>query len=304
MTTPVYLNGEFLSLDDARTSAFDAGLQHAVGLFETLLVVRPDPADPDASPRAHRLVEHLDRLATSARELGLVSRLGTDALAEAVLLTADRSGVLEHHDRARVRITITGGSANLLKAEAPHRPTVLVVAQPPTPYPDALFEHGARVVLADARLNPLNPLESHKTLNYWMRLRELQAAAAQGAAEALMLQVSNHLAGGCVSNCLLIKNGTLLTPIARGEEQPGALPSPVLPGITRASLLEHARELGLTTETRMLAIDEVLDADEVMLTNSSWGVMPVVAVESRPIASGEPGPVTRQLRARWLAELC
>jgi branched-subunit amino acid aminotransferase/4-amino-4-deoxychorismate lyase len=157
-------------------------------------------------------------------------------------------------------------------------------------------------VIADAKANPLDPTAGHKTLNYWWRLRELQTAAGRGAGEAIVLQVSNHVCGGCVSNLFAVKDGTLVTPIARGEEQEvggkGAIPSPVLPGITRARVLKEAKKMGLTVERRMMGIGDVLDADEVFLTNSSWGVLPVTSVEAEPIAAGTVGAVSRALRER------
>ena len=113
-----------------------------------------------------------------------------------------------------------------------------------------------------------------------------------------MLQVSNHLSGGCVSNLFVVRDGKLITPIARGEEsgEQHALPSPVLPGITRARVLEVAKKMGVEVEVRMMSIDDLLDADEVFLTNSSWKVLPVVKVEAEVIGEGVPGVVTVGLR--------
>lgn len=309
----VFLNGRFLDQSEARVSAFDAGLQHGVGLFETML----GGTTALEETWVYRLDEHLERLATSARDLGLAESLRTQGLYDAVMETVVRAG----HARTRVRLTVTGGDLNLLNAkrdgETERRRdevggTVLIVAQPATEYPAPMFERGVMVGIADARANPLNPFEGHKALNYWWRLRELQAAAAKGGAEAIVLQVSNHLCGGCVSNVFLVKDGVLSTPIARGEERGsspeeggspavrGALPSPVLPGITRGAVLELAEMRSIPVEKRMLSIDDLLAADEVFLTNSSWGVLPVVAVESHPIGAGRPGGVTRGLREAWV----
>ncbi len=310
MSTTIFLNGRFI--DDtagASVSAFDAGLQHGVGLFETMLGGNAAAGDTDAEPWVLQLDEHLERLEASARQLGLSDSLRTGALAEAVVETVRRSGL----ERARVRLTITGGDLSLTASSAGkeggppdrHDPTVLIVAQPATAYPDALFDRGGALVVADTRANPLNPFEGHKTLNYWWRLRELRNAAAKGAGEALVLQVSNHLCGGCVSNILLVKGDSLLTPIARGEETEiggqRALPSPVLPGTVRAWAIDQGETLGLTIKRQMLAASDILDADEVLLTNSSWGVLPIVKFEASAIGDGVPGRITRQLREKWLA---
>jgi len=285
----VWLNGSLVPIGDASISAFDAGFQHGVGLFETIAARGGEPL---------RLAAHLDRLAESARELRLSERVRTEGLAEAVRATLAASALAD----ARIRVTISGGDLNMLAREAgrPGDPTVLVAVQPATRYPPELFERGARISVADARLNPLDPFASHKTLNYWPRLAALQQALRQGCDEALWLSVTNHLCGGSVSSLVVVTGERVLAPLVRGEEPAGGLASPVLPGTTRAWLLEHAAAEGMTVERRPLSIDDLLGADEACLLNSSWGVMPVVAVEAAELPSKRPGPIVRAWRERWL----
>ncbi|MBL8887737.1 MAG: aminotransferase class IV [Phycisphaerales bacterium] len=325
----VFLNGAFLGRDEARVSAFDASVQHGVGLFETMQAVERtdgwEVLDVDA---------HLDRLANSARELRLTERLRVDALREAVQRTVTKAGEEEEGaTRLRVRLTITGGDLNLLAAsrgaeqqgskEGAQQPTLLISATKATEYPREMFDRGVLATIADWKANPLDGMQGHKTINYWARLRELQTAAAKNAAEALVFQVSNYLCGGCVSNALIVRNGVALTPIARGEEVGNAelgtrsaepeeagsgkgravMPSPVLPGVTRRWALEWAEDEGLEIEKRMISIDDVLNADEVLLTNSSWGVLPVVAIESRVLGAGKPGEVGAAMVGAWRARL-
>lgn len=296
-TMKVWVNGRFVDRDQAMVSVFDAGLQHGIGLFETMLA---------QSGRVYRLREHLERLAASARELRLTDELRVGPLAEAVERTVAESGLTE--GRARVRLTLTGGDLNLLQTQRQHpsTPTLIIVAQPATPYPDILFEQGVRVAIADGRLNPFDPVAGHKTLNYWSRLRALQEVAQVGGGECLWLSVTNHLMGGSVSNIFLVKDGLLHTPIARGEEPKGGIPSPVLPGITRRAIIELAEQERIGVNRQMLDVDALLAADEVFLTNSSWGVLPVVravAFQEEVIGSGQPGPITRRLRGLWLEDV-
>ena len=352
--TAVFLNGRFLDdLASARVSAFDAGFQHAVGLFETMV---GGHAPATGEPWVHRLDEHPERLHRSATHLGLVQSLHLGALQEAVMATLERSKL----PRARIRLTITGGDLNLLsqaaaraalgddaapQSAAPgnppahHDPTLLIVAQPATTYPRAMFERGVTARFADTRLSPFDPLAGHKTLNYWWRLRELQIASLAGAAESIVLGVTNHVLSGCVSNVFLVKNGEVVTPIAQGEEgrdsntpdagqdvgdlgatgaserRAGAkdrrgpvLPSPVLPGIVRQWAIDQCEVRGLKVRREMIAPAELLDADEVFLTNSSWGVLPVTRVERRAIggaqgnSSPSPGAITRELVGAWRDE--
>jgi branched-subunit amino acid aminotransferase/4-amino-4-deoxychorismate lyase len=143
-------------------------------------------------------------------------------------------------------------------------------------------------------------MAGHKTLAYWGRLRTLRQAASAGAGEAIWLNVTNHLASGAVSNIFLVKDNELLTPFARGEEVPAALPAPVLPGVTREAVIELAQAASLPLQRRMLSVNDLLEADEVFLTNSSWLILPVTKVEKKPIGEGKVGPVTQRLRESLL----
>lgn len=329
----VFLNGDFVPRDAAFVSAFDAGLQHGVGLFETMLAHKGGGAWRVIHGR-----EHMDRLVTSARQLGLSESLRISALEEAIVRTVVKAGEdMPSVARFRVRLTITGGDLNMLEqgrasgdSTKGREATVLIVVSPATAYPKEMFERGVGVVVAGLRVNPLEMHAGHKTLNYWPRLRELQIAAGNRAGEALVFQITNHLAGGCVSNAFIVKDGALVTPIARGEEEEvarlgeddlegsgsgsgsisieeagrsrgAAMPSPVLPGITRRWVMDWAHQQRLDVERRMVKIDDVLGADEVLLTNSSWGVLPVVRVEKEAIGDGVVGEVGKALVKAWTA---
>ncbi|MHC4107409.1 MAG: aminotransferase class IV [Planctomycetota bacterium] len=215
----VWLNGKYVEGDAATISVFDAGLLHGVGLFETMAA---------RNGRVFRVEAHVQRLIDSARELLLTASLRAEPLAQAVQQSVERSSL----EAARVRLTVTGGTPGLPHRQEPRKidPTILIVVQPPTDYPEAFFTSGVTVVVADGRANPFDPMAGHKTLNYWHRIQALQKAAARKTGEALWFTVSNHLAGGSVSNAFLVEDGALVTPIARGEEAAGAIRSPVLPG--------------------------------------------------------------------------
>ncbi len=291
----IYLNGRMLGPDDAQVAVTDAGLQHAVGLFETFQAHHG---------RVFRLDAHLARLADAAHALGLAASLNPEPLAQAVRQTIAHNQI----DRARLRLTLTAGTLSLLKGDADAnggapqvRQTVAVVPSEPTRFAEGYFEKGISVVVHGPGANPFDETAGRKTLNYWERLRSLRRAATVGAGEAIWLNVTNHLASGAVSNVLLVKDGRLLTPFARGEEVKGALAAPVLPGITRAAVLECAQTLGVEVVRRMLTVEDLLEADEVLLTNSGWGVLPVTKIEKHTVGAGVAGKLTTQLRADYLA---
>lgn len=292
-----FINGSFVEHSDAKLGYFDAGVQHGIGLFETMLA---------RDGAVLRLEAHLERLAASASELRLFDPLRIEPLAEAIQRTLAENAMRD----ARVRVTLTAGdmgrpfagAAAAGAAPVPPQPTVAVHVQPPTRYPAELFEKGVAVSIAEPRANPLDPFAGHKTLMYWPRIAALQRAAEVGCAEALWFTVSAHLASGSVSSVFLAKDGRLRVPFARGEEPAGAPGrAPVLPGCTRAAVILWAEGTGVAVERADLTIEDVLGADEIFLTNSSWGVLPVVRVEKHQVGSGAPGPIARAMREKWLA---
>lgn len=274
-----WLDGRFLPMPEAQVSAFDAGFQHGVGLFETALA---------RHGRVFRGLEHMERMRASAKELGLADTLRPEALVDVMEATLAENAL--PHARGQ--------------QEARHDPTILVQVQPPTQYPAELFEKGVAVRIADDQLNVADRFASHKSLWYWPRLHALQRAAAAGLQEALWFDVTRALACGCVSNAFIVRHGALVTPPARGDEAKGSpVRSPVLPGITRAAVISLAEESGIEVRRERIEVGAILDSDELFLTNSSWHVLPVTAVEQRTIGAGEPGEVTRTLRAALLERI-
>ena len=295
----VWINGTFVEDSEATVGVFDAGFQHGVGLFETMLA---------KNGKVFRAREHMDRIAHSASLLRLTESLKVEPLIEALQLTLQEN----KQASARMRITITGGDLNMLQqtgSSGGGDPTIVIQTQPPTEYPPAFYENGVAVTLASGRINPYEFGAGHKTLNYWSRLLNLQLAAMQQCGEAIWLTPNATVAGGSVSNIFIVRDGTLFTPTARGEEGKDEEPSAVLPGVTRQAVISLADDLGIGTSKTTLTFDDVLGGDEVFLTNSSWGVLPVVnfrvavqgdesGVQEQAIGSGV-GKTTQQLHASY-----
>lgn len=306
----IWLNGAYVSDDQASVGVFDAAVQHAVGLFETMAA---------RNGTVFRLDRHIDRLIASAQQLALTERLKSEPLAEAVRSALEHSGLTD----ARIRLTVTGGDLNKMRSgnnDGANDPTVIVVPQPPTPYPEEFFSKGVSVIMAPGRLNPWSTSAGHKTIDYWERIRTLQQAGAVGAGEALWADPAARVLSGCVSNLFLVKDGVLFTPPARGEQDPNQEVPPVLPGITREAVIEVATTAGVPLEYIQPSMDDVLAADELFLTNASWHVLPVTALLMRvrttadgtdedgdgitlqqtPVADGLVGALTADLRGSLL----
>ena len=289
----VWVNGSFVEEGDANVSVFDAGFQHGVGLFVTMCA---------KNGRIFRAEQHMERLARSASMLRLTERVEINPLVEALQLTINEN----EQNSARVRMTITGGDLNMLQKTGNSGigdPTIVIQTQPPTEYPLEFYENGVMASLASGRINPYELGAGHKTLNYWSKLLNLQLAAIQQCGEALWLTPSAHVTGGCVSNVFVVRNGTLFTPAACGEEEENEEPSAALPGITRQSIIELADDLGIGTSRATMSLDDVLGGDEVFLTNSSWGVLPIIGVrvpeQDQNVADGCVGELTKQLHLSY-----
>jgi branched-chain amino acid aminotransferase len=281
MAETVYLNGSFVSRDAATISVYDGGWLHGAGLFETM--------------RAHRgtifrLDAHLERLMESAAKvLFPIERPDLP-------LTRDFQELLRANELsdARVRLTVTAGT--MLEAVQRDRPTLTVCATATarSAYPPELYERGVSVVIAPFCQARHDPLAGHKTTNYLPRLLALRAAHPHRAIEALWFTPEHWLAEGSISNVFVVKDGVVKTP---------PRDTPVLPGITRAVVLEVGRAAGMDLRETPLTINDLLDADEVFITNSGMEVMPVVRVEQRDIGAGRPGLRSRELLRLYRARV-
>ncbi len=273
-----YLAGEIVPLRDARIPANDAGLLLGVGLFETLRTY---------GGRPFLLERHLARMRESGELFRVYLKESDQEIAEAIAALVEANNVPD----ARVRLTATRGPMTepLSDEEAPPA-TLLVMAGPMTPYPEALYAAGATVVVSDLHTNETDPVTFHKTTGYLANLLALRDARRARAVEALRFNTKNRLGEGAVSNVFLVSEGRLLTPPVEDG---------LLAGITRGLVLELASEEKIDAEQTSLTVYDLTGADEVFLTNSIMEILPVTRVEARTIGNGEPGPVTQRLMAAY-----
>jgi branched-chain amino acid aminotransferase len=290
----VWLNHQFVDEEVASVSLRDAGLLHGAGIFTTVRA---------RNGKIFRLDRHLARLRDSADAL-FVPLKYTDAVFEqaAVELLARN-----HLTDARLRLTATRG---VVSQDPLHgmmvEPNVFLTAAPFNPYPAEYYQKGLTVILIDEqKLNPYDLQAGHKTLDYFSRLSALRAANTRNAGEALLFNVHNYLQSGSISNVFLVEDGKLITPPTAQEMRQPALArlvpysrSNVLPGITRAAVMELAPAAGLEVQTLPVNVSRLLEANEIFLTNSIMGIMPVVQIEKKTIGEGRPGPVTLDLGRR------
>lgn len=268
----VSINGKLSPADQAVVSAFDSGFMQGIGLFTTMRAY---------GGRVFRLGRHLDRLVQSAQSLSWTILPDIDVLESAV----EQVVAATEQSNARVRLTVTTGSLRAGQEDASGL-TIVANASPDVSYPAELYRKGVTAVVSRYRQHALDPTAGHKTTSYFSRLASLREAHAAGAFESIWLNLDAYVAEGAISSVFAVDDGVLLTP---------PLDTPILPGITRAAVLELAGQERIPLREQPLTLEELLHADEVFLTGSMIEILPVVRIHREPVGNEKPGDVTRQL---------
>jgi branched-chain amino acid aminotransferase len=280
----VWIDGELVPRDQAKVSVFDSAFLVGDGVWEGLRLV---------NGRFAHLDRHLDRLFQGAAAIGLRIGRTREELHDALRATVEANGM---HDGVHVRLMVSRGTKKT-PSQDPRMvvggPTIVIIAEHKTADPD-VTRAGIRLATSATRRPPPDTLDPK--LNCHSKLHEVVAlvqALRAGADEALMLDPRGFVATCNATNFFVVRRGEVWT--STGQY--------CLNGITRALILEIARDLGLPARERDFSLSEVYDADEAFVTGTFGGLTPVVEVDGRAIGGGAaPGPVTARLSARY-AEL-
>jgi len=277
----VYLNGKFVHHSKASVSVFDHGLLYGDGVFEGIR---------SYGGRVFKLEAHIDRLFESARTIMLRIPMSRAELIE-VVKSCLRVNRLRD---AYIRLVVTRGVGDLgLDPRRCARQTVFVIADKIQLYPRSLYERGLDIVTVATQRNvpeALNP--QIKSLNYLNNILAKIEAINAGYEEALMLSPSGYVTECTGENLFLVKDGALVTP-------PPYIG--VLRGITRQTVMDLGRRMGLDVREDLLTRHDCFNAEEVFLTGTAAEIVPVVTIDGRVIGRGRPGPVTRRLQEEFRA---
>ncbi|MGQ9545802.1 MAG: aminotransferase class IV [Dehalococcoidia bacterium] len=275
----VYLNGKLVPRSEAKLSALDHGFLYGYGLFETMRAY---------NGHIFRLDAHLTRLRCSAESIGLTHSIlttneGKQSLKAACAATLQANELKD----AGIRLTVTAGEGDMTPDPTGCRaPTVLITVQELNALQPEKYETGFKTVISSVRRNSQSPLSRLKSTCYVENIIARMAARAAGCDEAIFLNEQGYLAEGSMTNIFLVSNGELITP---------CFETGVLPGITKDAVLEIARNSNFKATERWVELNELLEAQEAFVTNSILELMPLVSVDGRPIGSGKPGKLSREL---------
>jgi branched-chain amino acid aminotransferase len=269
-----HVNGEVVPATEATVSVRDRGFMYGDAAFETMRAYAGRPFRWDA---------HAERLASTCDLLAIDHDLTDADLRERVDETLAANDLRE----AYVKLSITRGvQPGKLTPDPVDDPGVVVlVSELPRggTAGEEVWDDPVTAEFVDVERVPDAAIPSRaKTHNY---LNGILARLASDADTALMLDGDGYLAEAATSNCFFVRDGTLHTP---------SLDGPILPGITRETVLELADSEAIPTETGRYRPDDLRTADEAFLTNSTWELRPVTAVDGERLTAGA-GPVTGRL---------
>jgi branched-chain amino acid aminotransferase len=260
-----YVDGEFVPREKAKIPIDDLAILRGYGVFDFCRTYDGKPIFLD---------EHIGRLESSARRIGLRFPWQPEELKSLVLETLSRNT----HPESGLRIVVTGGSSPDFITPS-GSPRLLILVTPLKKLPDEWYAQGTAIITIAARRN----IPEAKSINYIPATIALGEARARGAIEAVYVSSDNLVLEGTTSNIFLFTDGTLVTPSQN-----------ILSGVTRKNILQLAKTL-FRVETRNVDRAELLAADEVFISGSSKGIVPIVQIDEHVVGSGSPGPLTREM---------
>jgi branched-chain amino acid aminotransferase len=278
MTEFYHVDGEVVPAAEATVSVRDRGFMYGDAGFETLRAYGGELFEWE---------RHASRLQTTCETLGFGAALpSTDSLRGRIDETLAANNLTD----AYVRLSVTRGvqSGKLTPGDAVDPTVVVVVSELPRGGVDGtpVWDGPATLETVETRKTPTAAMPAHlKTHNYLNGI--LGRLELDDADEGLFRSTDGYVTEGATSNVFFVQDGTLCTPTT-------ALP--LLPGVTRAVVLESAREAGIPVETGRYERPAFEKADEVFLTNSTWEIRPVASLDGVAV---ETGPVTRRLQDRF-----
>lgn len=282
----ISINNTIYDEQQAVVSVYDHGFLYGLGLFETFRTYAGKP---------FLLKEHLNRLAEGCNELGIRHEPQQGRIETMI------SGLLAANNLqdAYFRYTVSAGVDMLGLPSGDYlQPTEIMYVKPLPPRDERVYSQGKALQLLKLPRNTPEGLYRFKSLHYMNNIlakRELQNYKWASGAEGLMLTEEGYLAEGIVSNLFFVKDSVLYTP---------SLETGILPGITRAFVLQLAQESGFAAADGLYTWEDLVSADEVFFVNSVQEIVPVPMLytpggEQFRAGQGVPGPMTVQFMLEY-----
>ncbi|MEI9479216.1 MAG: aminotransferase class IV [Deltaproteobacteria bacterium] len=275
-----YFNGEFIKESDAKISIYDRGFVYGDAAYDVARTYNHKP---------YHFEKHIDRLYRSLRYLRIDPMLTQQEMLEITLKVSEYNvKFLKSNDDHRMVWRVTRGEGLRGPMSRTIKPTVLVICDE---VPWRLFVRhyieGGHLVMVNTRVEDPQSVDVKGKLHNKLAhvLADLEAQRIDPYATGLLLDMRGCIAEATRANFFMVSKGRLLTPRIWS----------ILPGITRETILELAKELGIETTETDLFVYDLYNADEVFLSASSPFIEPFSKVDTIPLNKPFPGPITKQL---------
>jgi branched-chain amino acid aminotransferase len=269
-----FMDSQYLPMSEAKISVLDWGFLHSDATYDTVHVW---------GGRFFRLDLHLDRFFGGLEKLRMTIPFNRDGVAEILHNCVALSG----HRSSYVEMICTRGASPTFSRDprdAVNRFMAFAIPYGSVANPEQM-QRGLHVAISRTVRIPAASVDPSIKNYHWLDLvRGLYDAYDRSAETALILDMAGNVAEGPGFNVFVVSNGALMTPA-----------SGVLPGITRRTVFDLCAEIDIPAVAGEVTVDALRSADEVFITSTAGGIMPVTVLDGRPIADGKVGPVTRQL---------
>ena len=279
-TDTIWFNGKLVPWKDAHVHVLAHGLHYGTGVFEGM---RCYPTSD--GPAVFRLDVHLERFFASGAIYDLEIPYTQEALTEATHELIRANGL----ESAYLRPIAFFDAATLSVWTKECPVTVAIAGFPSAAYHPGGPDHGVRVTVSPIRKfdNSAIPSWAKACGQYINSARAVNDAQRRGFDEAILLNSQGLVAEGSGENLFVVKAGAVIT---------NDKDASILMGVTRASVLELARDLGIETRVAPISVEDVLGADELFFSGTAVEVTPIREVDGRVIGDGKPGAITRRLQ--------
>jgi branched-chain amino acid aminotransferase len=277
------MNGSVMPWDAAQIHVSAHGLQYGTGVFEGMRSY-----DTSDGPAIFRLDAHMRRLEASAEHYEIDIPYSVEQLCEASLEVVRANGLTNAY--LRPIAFFDSYSFSVWPRDCPV--TTAIIAVPGRAYLQGGPENGVRVMISSARRIDASVLIPHvKACGHYMNsVRAVQEAIRNGYDEAILLNNLGDVAEGSGANLFVIKDGTVIT---------NDKDASIVMGITRDSVIQIARDLGLPVKIRPISMADVREADELFFSGTAVEVTPIKSVDDRTLGDGSPGPITRRIQSTY-----
>lgn len=272
-----YINGRMFSSGRAKIPVSDRGFAFGDGVFETLRSYRGN---------IFMFSRHLDRLFASLRALRFNYGFDEDHIRDAVKKILKKNRLLKSD--AYIKIMVTRGEhLGNFSFSGRYNTSLIIITKKLTVPSPAFYSRGVDIISSTLkRIAVRNPVYTHKLMNYFENLYAKNEALSKNAYEAFFLTVDKILLEGAVTNIFIVRNSAVYTP---------SLSQNILPGVTRSVVVDLCRENNIKVREKKLHYRDLIDAEEVFLTNSVIEILSVKKIDIQSISGPVPGDLTSRL---------